>query len=203
MLKLKKVAVTGGLSCGKSSVCQILKELGSYVVSADEVVHLLLSPETKTGQKVIELLGSDVLVNGRLDRSQIARKVFGNPELLRALEAIMHPAVIEEVKKQYSEVIKKPHSYSLFVTEVPLLFETGSDRFFDVTVTVIADPQKCQERFKDSRGYDDAEYNKRMERQLALPEKAKLADFVIGNNGSREELKENVKALFSLLHESH
>ena len=57
MLKLKKVAVTGGLSCGKSSVCRIFKELGAYVVSADKIVHQLLSPDANLGQKIVQLIG--------------------------------------------------------------------------------------------------------------------------------------------------
>lgn len=199
MLKLKKVAVTGGLSCGKSSVCQLLKELGAYVISSDEVVHLLLSPETKVGQRVIELLGPDIVVKGRIDRSQIARKVFGNETLLRSLENLLHPAVTAEVEKQYA-LIEYSGRYPLFIVEVPLLFETDSNRFFDVNVAVVAEPEICLQRFILNKGYDKSEYEKRMARQLAIQEKAKLADYVIANNGNREELRENVKALFAHLH---
>lgn len=198
MLKLRKVAVTGGLSCGKSSVCQLLKELGAYVISSDEVVHLLLSPETTVGQKVIELLGSDIVVKGRIDRAQIARKVFGNETLLRSLEDLLHPAVTAEVGKQYA-LVEDSGRYPLFVVEVPLLFETDSNRFFNINVAVVAEPEICLQRFTSSKGYDKSEYEKRMARQLAVQEKAKLADYVIANNGNREELRENVKALFAHL----
>ena len=80
------MAVTGGLSCGKSSVCRIFKELGAYVVSADEIVHQLLSPDTNLGQKIISLLGTEIVVNQKLDRSRIAEMYFKNPELLNRLK---------------------------------------------------------------------------------------------------------------------
>ena len=79
MLRLRKVAVTGGLSCGKSSVCRIFKELGAYVVSADEIVHRLLSTKTNLGQQVISLLGKEIITNGKINRSTIAKKVFNDP----------------------------------------------------------------------------------------------------------------------------
>ena len=92
MLKLKRAAVTGGLSCGKSSVCRILSELGAYVVSADKIVHQLLSSDANLGQEIVHLLGPSVLVNQTLDRSRIAHIVFHDSELLKALEALVHPA---------------------------------------------------------------------------------------------------------------
>ena len=73
MLKLKKIAVTGGLAAGKTTVCQIFKELGAYVVSADEIVHQLLSPDTAVGQQVVSLLGSDI-VSGQIIRSEEDRR---------------------------------------------------------------------------------------------------------------------------------
>ncbi len=90
MLKLEKVAITGGLSCGKSSVCRYFKELGAYVISADEIVHQLLIPTNELGQEVIALLGKDIAVNGTIDRSMIAKKVFENKTLLLSLEKLIH-----------------------------------------------------------------------------------------------------------------
>ena len=85
MLKIKKVAVTGGLAAGKTTVCQLFKELGACVVSADEIVHQLLSPGTAVGQQVVSLLGSDIISDQGLDRKKIAAKVFSQPDLLLSL----------------------------------------------------------------------------------------------------------------------
>lgn len=115
MLTLRKVAITGGLSCGKSSVCRFFKELGAHVVSADEIVHQLLSPTQRLGQQVIALIGGDIVVNGKIDRSIIAKKVFDNKRLLHSLEELIHPVVLNEIEKQYQQVSnqgKAPLFYS-------------------------------------------------------------------------------------------
>lgn len=198
MLKLRKGAITGGISCGKSSVCRILKELGAYVVSADEIVHQLMSPNTVLGQKIIALIGSDILINNKIDRSQVAKKVFNQPELLRSLETLLHPAVREEIEKQY-ELFKQQQRHPLFIAEIPLLFETGNTSGYDFTVAVIADENLCEQRFVNATGYDKEEYFKRKNRQLSQLEKAKRADFVIHNDGSQEELKQSVIELYKKL----
>src|SRR5271157_2236178 len=107
MLKVRKIAVTGGLSAGKTTVCQLFKELGAYVISADEIVHQLLSPGTPTAQQVVNLLGSDVLQSKQLDRSKIAAIVFSQKDHLNALEAILHPAVFNEIEQRYQHVIQE------------------------------------------------------------------------------------------------
>ncbi len=190
MLILKKVAVTGGLSCGKSSVCRIFKELGAYVVSADEIVHHLLTPETRPGQQVIELIGSDIVVDHHIDRSKIAQKVFGNPNLLKSLEQILHPAVRNEIDKQYQYALQQGQA-TLFVVEIPLLFEAFSEGYSE-TIAVIAERESCIRRFRQSSGYGREEYEKRMARQFSPEEKARRATYVIPNDGSMEDLRQAV-----------
>lgn len=198
MLTLGKVAVTGGLSCGKSSACRFFKELGAYVVSADEIVHRLLSPNTNLGQKVISLIGPGIVVNDQIDRSQIAKKVFNHPELLQTLESLLHPAVRDEMEKLYKQ-FKEAKLAKLFVAEIPLLYETGSDRFFDVTVVVQADDKLCQERFKQKTGHSINEYEKRMARQMNPAEKVARAHYVINNNGSLSDLRNAVEKIYEQL----
>ncbi len=198
MLKLSKVAVTGGLSCGKSSVCRFFKELGAYVIDADEVVHQLLSSDANLGQQVIKLLGSDIVINYQIDRSKIAQKVFNNPKLLKSLENLLHPAVEAEIKKEYQRV-KEQNFAPLFVVEVPLLFEADWDQGFDVCIAVMADRDTCLKRFKESKKGDKNEYDKRMQRQLSPFEKAQRAHYAIQNNGSLSDLKDEVKRLFNQL----
>lgn len=195
MLKLNKIAITGGLSCGKSSVCRIFKELGAYVVSADEIVHRLLLFDTNLGQQVIDLLGPEIVLNGQIDRSLIAKKVFNHPTLLQSLEKLLHPAVFQEIENQYQE-LKKSRSASLFVAEIPLLFETSGESFFDKTIAVLADETTCRKRFKDSTGYSDKEFDQRMARQLPPLEKAKRATYVIQNHGTLIDLEHAVKEVY-------
>jgi dephospho-CoA kinase len=196
MLKLKKVAVTGGLSCGKSTVCRFFKELGAEVVSADEIVHQLLTPGSNLGQQVISLIGSDIVVDEKIERTKIAKKVFNNPELLKSLETLVHPAVKEATTRRYLKACEEGHA-SLFVVEIPLLFETEGEEWFDTTIAVLADPKVCVKRFQNG----DTEYEKRMARQLDPLEKAKKADIVIQNNGSLSDLKQQVTSIYqNLIH---
>lgn len=187
MLNLRKVAITGGLSSGKSTVSRFFKEFGAVVISADEVVHQLLSPQDSTGLQVIQLIGSDIVQNGKIDRSRIAKKVFNDPNLLHSLEKILHPAVKNELEIQYKQAVKKG-LVGLFVAEIPLLFESDLGNF-DTTIAVVSDTDLCRARFKQSTSYDDDEFNKRMARQLPQKEKADRASYVIYNNGSLEDLR--------------
>lgn len=199
MLKLIKIAVTGGLSCGKSTACRFFKALGAYVVSSDEIVHQLLSPETTLGTQVINLIGPDVVVNHQIDRSLIAKKVFNHPQLLRSLENLIHPAVGQELNKLYNK-INHETTVPLFVVEIPLLFEVQGDAFFkyDYSVAVIADEGLCKERYKEKTGQSDTDYTARSSQQLSQKEKAQLADYVIINNGTLEDLQQAVTNLFNL-----
>jgi dephospho-CoA kinase len=196
MLKLRKVAITGGLSCGKSSVCRILKELGAYIVSADKIVHQLLSSDTNLGQEVVNLLGSDILVNQKLDRSRIAHLVFHDMELLQAYEKLVHPAVYREIDEDYQRQRKGSQPPPLFVAEIPLLFESGGKRDFDYTIAVVANLDICCKRFEEATGYDQTEFNNRMTRQFSLFDKAILADYVIMNNGTLSDLQQTTKELY-------
>jgi dephospho-CoA kinase len=198
MLTLRKIAITGGISCGKSTVCRILKELGAYVVSADEIAHQLLSPQTDVGQKVIKLLGDDILVDQKIDRSKVANIVFQAPNLLRALEKIIHPAIYEEIEKLYRQQ-SESRSKPLFIAEIPLLFETNEEKNYDKTVAVIANQAICLKRFKESTKYNENEFERRSSQQLSQLEKAERADYVIMNNTSLADLEQTTKELYQEL----
>jgi len=189
MLTLKKVAITGGLASGKSTVCQILKRFGAYVVDSDEIVHDLLTPNTPLGKEIKNLLGEDVLTDGKFDRKRIAAKVFFNPDLLRSLEKILHPAVIKEIEKRFHNLKDAKHT-SLFVAEIPLLYESDLAKHFDVVIAVVADPTIARSRSKHLQDFEQ-----RTERQLPSHEKAARADFIITNNGNLKELEEQVTTI--------
>ena len=196
MLTSRKVAITGGLSSGKSTVCHLFKELGAYVVSADEIVHQLLSPETTLGQQVINLLGNEVVKNGNFDRKAIAGRVFQNDALLRQLETLLHPAVDAEMKKQYDKIKDKD---SLFIAEIPLLFEAGyKTDWFDVIITVDAPEEVSKARFV-ALGGSKEEYQRRMRRQLPTKLKSSQSHYTIYNDGDLDSLRSHVSQLYHVL----
>ncbi len=199
--KVAKVAVTGGLSCGKSSVCRILQKLGAYIISADKIVHQLLSSDTNLGQEVIKLLGARILVNNQIDRSQVAKIIFQDDRLLQALENLVHPVVYDEIEKKYQKQRDIHHPPPLFVAEIPLLFESGGEKNFDCIIAVVADPDVCFQRFIETTGYDSQEFERRTNKQWPLLEKAIRADYVILNNSSLSYLSDTAQELYNELTE--
>ncbi len=199
MLNLKKVAVTGVISSGKSLVCHYLSEFGAYVVDSDKIVHQLLNPNTEVGQQVIELLGPRILKGDTINRSIMAKIVFLNPRLLQSLENLLHPPVYKEINRQYDEVVNQKNPPSLFVAEVPLLFESGGEKFFDLTIAVVSDLEQCWERYRKNTGHEREDFNRRAACQLSQKEKEAIADIVIHNEGSAESLKNETKKIYDSL----
>lgn len=195
---MRKVAVTGGLSSGKSTVCEIFKELGSYVVSSDEIVHHLLSPKSPVGKQLIDLVGEEIIQGDKFDRKIIAEKVFGHKDILRSLEAILHPAVLEEIEKHYNQVCKEK-KYVFFVAEIPLLYEIDKAHLFDTVIAVIADPEVARKRFEKRAKSPAEEFDQRMNHQLPPTEKSSRANYTIHNSGDIEALKTQVKKIYQQL----
>lgn len=196
MLDLKKVAVTGGLSSGKTAVCNFFEQFDAYVVNADKIVHQLLTLQTPIGKQVLALLGRSVVKNGELERSRIAKKVFKDPLLLKKLEDILYPAVFESIERHYQEA--KQINSPLFIVEIPKLFEAKKEKWFDVVITVTADEEITLQRYVSKGGTKD-EYQKRMTNQMGVKEKIARSNYVIENNGDLNLLKLTVTKLFHAL----
>lgn len=193
MLKLQKIAITGTVSSGKSSVCQFFKELGAFVVNADAIVHEMLQNDASLREQIIRLLGPEILQDGQISRKKIAEKVFKDPKQLKDLEKVLHPAVLKQVESLYQQAADSG-KYTLFVVEMPLLFEIEAESFYDATVAVIAEDALARSRFEKA-GFAPGEYDRRMARQLSPCQKSKHADFTLTNNGSLDDLRRQVIAL--------
>jgi dephospho-CoA kinase len=197
MLECKRIAVTGALASGKSTVCAFFRDLGAYVVSADTITHQLLLSDTALIQKVCSLLGNSILVNGAIDRNKVADQVFQKPELLHKLEKIIHPAVKQGLEHEWNKALLE--GAPLFVAEVPLLFEAAFEPWFDATIAVFAEESCCLERFCLQKRGDLLDYKARMQHQLPGQEKAKRATYIINNQGSLQALRSEVSSLYTQL----
>jgi dephospho-CoA kinase len=170
------------------------------VVNADAAVHELLTPDTDLGQQVIRILGSDIVAEGKINRRTIAEKVFKDPKLLEKLERLIHPAVLKKIEEGYAEAAKRG-KFTAFIVEIPLLFEIGQEKFYDVIVTVLADEALSRKRFEQA-GFQPEEYERRMRRQLQPAQKAQRAHYTLVNNGSLEDLRKQVIALHQTIQKS-
>jgi len=190
MLSLRKIAITGNLASGKSTVARILQGYGACVVDADEIVHGLLSLNTPTGKKALKLLGPEIVVENQIDRRKIAEIVFSDFEKLKSLEKILNPAVKQEIDSRFNRAKNNP-SYKMFVAEVPLLYEAGMEKDFDLVIAVIADQSVARKRSIT------AQFDQRWARQHK--DKASKADIVITNNGDLNMLNSSIAAIVEQL----
>jgi dephospho-CoA kinase len=179
------VAITGGIGAGKTETLRAFARHGAATVSSDEIVHhLLLRDDVK--RRIVARMGNGVVgPDGVLDRGAIATVVFNDPEALAWLEALLHPLVSEEYLRWREQLAQLPDPPRVCVTEVPLLYEAGSESRFDKVVLVTA-PRKL----RDARTHDRSA--SREERLIPDAQKRKRADYVYVNTGSLEELDEFV-----------
>ena len=189
------VGLTGGLGAGKSEALRALGELGAATLSTDAVVHDLLASD-ELRRIVADRLGADVASGGELDRSLIAERVFADPEAREWLEGELWPRVGRRVLEWRQEVEALDPPPPAAVVEVPLLFEAGMEQAFDATIAVVADEAVRAERAA-ARGH--ASVAERSGRQLTQEEKAQRADYEIRNEGSLEELRENLSRVLARL----
>lgn len=187
---LKKIAVTGGIASGKTTVCHIFETKGATVVYADKIVHELLKKELK--EKIIREFGTQIAPHKEIDPEILSGIVFQNPEKLEKLEKIIHPAVLKKIDEAYQNA-----KGSCFIAEIPLLYEIGAEKFFDGVIVVLCDEERAKKRFNKGR----REYEARMRRQIDPQEKGIRAQYVIENNGTLEELEEKSAQILAKIEE--
>lgn len=175
------IGLTGGIGAGKSEALAAFERAGAAILSTDEVAHDLLDrPDVR--DLLVERWGPEVAPGGHVDRDRVAEIVFESPDELRWLESQTHPRVGQAVLEWRRELGPE---VAVAVVEVPLLFEAAMEGAFDATVAVIAGDDVRERRLAE-RGQRGLEG--RDSRQLSQDEKAGLADHVIRNDGSLEQL---------------
>lgn len=175
------VGLTGGIGSGKSEALAAFERLGVPTLSTDAVVHELLGTE-EVRRTLHERWGDRVLADGGVDRAAVAAIVFERPEELAWLEGTLFPRVGERMMEWRAGL---ESDNDVAVVEVPLLFEAGIEKAFDVTAAVVAHEALRAER-AGARGHEGLEG--RGSRQLSQDEKARRADFVIRNDGTIPDL---------------
>jgi dephospho-CoA kinase len=190
------VGLTGGIGSGKSAVSKRLAELGAVVIDADAVAREVVAPETDGLRRVVEEFGEQVLrADGSLDRPVLGAMVFGHPERLHALNAIVHPLVA----RRTAELVAAAPSGAVVVHDVPLLVENALADNYDVVVVVDAPEDLQLTRLTRLRGMSEPDARARIASQASRQARRAVADVVIENNGTLVELNDAVDRLWGRL----
>ncbi len=185
-----KAGITGGIGSGKTTVCKMFEKLGMPVYYADDQAKYLMQHEHFLIDQLKKNFGEDVYANGKLDRKLLAGKVFNDPARLALLNSLVHPAVFRDTERWMEEQKEKKVPYVL--KEAALLVETGSYKALDKLIVVTAPLDTRVQRVSERDKTNEEEIMARVKNQLPEEEKVKLADFVITNTGSLEELEQQV-----------
>ena len=182
------LGLSGGIGSGKSTVAKILADLGAVVIDADVIAKEVLEPNQAGYQRVIEVFGESILDSDRrIDRKKLAELVFQNSDELAKLEAIVHPAVIARVAQIRNSL---PES-TVVVYDTPLLFEKNLQGQFDKVLIVVTDSEHRKARLIE-RGLEITDIEARIANQATDAQRRSVSDFLIENNGSPEQLHDQV-----------
>lgn len=189
------VGLTGGIGSGKSTVARMLEDRGAVVFDADALARKAVEPGTPGHDKVIERFGADILgPGGEIDRGALASVVFADPAARRELEGIVHP----EVRRMFAEACEEHRGTDhVVVLSAPLLFETGMHTAFEVLIVVSAQVGTQIERLMRDRAMSEEAIRARIAAQAPLEDKAAVADVIVDNDGTLEELEGQVDRLWA------
>lgn len=189
------VGLTGSIASGKSTVAGMIRQLGACLIDFDVLAREVVRPHLKAWEGIVEHFGAEVLnEDSTINRGTLAAIVFSDPAQLEKLNGIIHPAVFEEGKSRLAE-IRRTDPEAIVIQDIPLLLETGCRKLVDKVVVVYAGEENQMKRLI-GRGLTPDEAERRISAQMPLAEKVKQADFVIQNDGTLEQTREQVERVY-------
>ena len=194
-----KVALTGGIGSGKSEVSTLFSKWGAYIFDADTIAKQILD-KNKTAQKELILeFGSDVIsAEGIIDKKKLSRVAFQNEFNQLKLNTIIHPYVFKEIDLCFESIIEK-RDHDIFIVDAALIYESGADIHMDYVIVVTSHLRIRTERVMKKGDLSRDEFLKRVELQWPEKDKIEMADFIIYNNASKDELKKEAKKVYNQL----
>ena len=197
------IGLTGNIATGKSLVGRMLGELGAQVIDADALVRDLQRQGVPVYADIVAEFGPNILrADGEIDRDKLGAQVFSDPEALKRLEAIVHPAVGREIERRLADLSRTQLTSDLrtvVVIEAIKLIEAGLHKGCNALWVVTSRPEVQLERLMRTRGLSEADARVRIEAQPPQSERAALADVLIENNGTPDSLREQVKRYWEKL----
>jgi dephospho-CoA kinase len=183
-----RIALTGNIASGKSTVVNVWRELGATIIEADVLAREAVAPGTPGLKRIVERWGPGILqLNGELDRAALRDVIFRDPEERQVLESIIHPEVSRLRDDAYAEAARQ--GVTCIVADIPLLFEVGLQHEFDTVVLVEAPEEMRLTRLVSERKIEESEARRMMDSQWPSEQKRAGADFVIENSGTLDELR--------------
>ncbi len=190
---MRIVGLTGGIASGKSTVAGLLEKLGAFLIDADKLARTVVRPGQPALREIVDWLGAGILLpDGTLDREALARIVFSDRQARARLEGITHPAIRRCVEQAVAEA--KDRGISVVVLDIPLLFEVGWTGLIDETWVVYVDRPTQEARLMDRDALTREDALMRINSQMNLTEKARLATTVIDNSEDLANTKRQVEA---------
>lgn len=196
---MRIIGVTGGIGAGKTTVSEILKELGAVVIDADKISREVVEPREPAWNEIRKIFGPDVFNNDEtLDRKKLARIVFSSGEKKLALERIIHKEVVAKIEEMLKSLDDSGYD-GVVVLDVPIPVKRGFLDIVDRVWVVSSNDETRIERVMKRSGISREDALKRINSQLSQEEYKKLAHEIIENNGNLDELRKKVAALYNEL----
>ncbi len=190
------IALTGGIASGKSTIARRLASHGAILVDADQIVRDVQAPGSPVLRRIAAEFGDGVIADdGSLDRPALGAQVFGDPERLLALNAIVHPAVRAESQRRFEEAFAADED-AVVVYDVPLLVEARVDDPWDLILVAHAPETERLRRLVEIRGMDPKSAKERIDAQVSDDQRLAIADAVIDTSGSLDETEARTDALW-------
>lgn len=190
------IGLTGGIGSGKTTVAELFKKLGGYVIDADVLCRELVEPEKPAWKEIVGHFGDRVLnPDGTLNRALLGRIVFHDPAEKKMLESILHPKVFEEEERRFARIASEDPKALVFI-DAALLIESGNYRKVDKVVLVACGRQAQLENSLKKGFLSRDEIESRIDNQMPLEEKTKFADYVIQNDSDLAALEEKVRRVY-------
>ena len=193
------MGLTGGLACGKSFVSEALAGYGCFLIHADELGHEVLARGGEAYESVVREFGPEILdPDGNIERQRLAARVFGNPQSLARLNALVHPAVVRREEELIAGFAAR-NPTGIAVVEAAILIETGSYKRFDRLILVTCREEQQVERAMRRDGASEVNVRARLKQQMPLEQKRKFADFIIDASGEKEDTLRQTRAVWEQL----